>query len=174
MSYSPKRVKWNYIAFFRAYLVTILKVLILMLILCCCCCCNKFYFKTIAISAPFWRTAKANASETLLLPPPLPLLISWRNYCMDATVGKNYQNFIEMTSNIIDIVAFGVGFKCPRKIHLNTQCPPRRIGLTYSCMVYYHPRPRSLSLMHIMASRRSLSAWAPCRKWGWYPGSEGP
>ena len=36
---------------------------------------------------------------------------------------QNYQNLIEMTSNIIDIIAFGVGFKCPRKIHLNTQCP---------------------------------------------------
>ena len=35
---------------------------------------------------------------------------------------QNYQNLIEMTSNIIDIVAFVVGFKCPRKIHLNTQC----------------------------------------------------
>ena len=34
---------------------------------------------------------------------------------------QNYQNLIEMTSNIIYIVAFGVGFKCPRKIHLNTQ-----------------------------------------------------
>ena len=34
---------------------------------------------------------------------------------------QNYQNLIEMTSNIIDIVAFGVGFKCPRKIHLHTQ-----------------------------------------------------
>ena len=32
-----------------------------------------------------------------------------------------YQNLIEMTSNIIDIAAFGVGFKCPRKIHFNTQ-----------------------------------------------------
>ena len=41
---------------------------------------------------------------------------------------QNYQNLIEMTSNIIDIVAFGVGFKCPRKIHLNTQCPvPNRV-----------------------------------------------
>ena len=29
-----------------------------------------------------------------------------------------------MTSNMIHIVALGVGFKCPRKIHLNTQCPP--------------------------------------------------
>ena len=26
--------------------------------------------------------------------------------------------------SVIDIVAFGVGFKCPRKIHLNTVCPP--------------------------------------------------
>ena len=38
-------------------------------------------------------------------------------------VHQNYQNLIEMTSNIIYIVALGVGFKCPRKIHLNTQCP---------------------------------------------------
>ena len=29
-----------------------------------------------------------------------------------------------MTSNILDIIAFGVGFKYPRKIHLNTQCHP--------------------------------------------------
>ena len=29
-----------------------------------------------------------------------------------------------MTLNMIYIVAFGVGLKCPRKIHLNTQCPP--------------------------------------------------
>ena len=27
-----------------------------------------------------------------------------------------------MTSNMIYIVALGVGLKCPRKIHLNTQC----------------------------------------------------
>ena len=26
-----------------------------------------------------------------------------------------------MTSNMIHIVALGCGFKCPRKIHLNTQ-----------------------------------------------------
>ena len=36
---------------------------------------------------------------------------------------QNYQKVIEMTLSIIDIVAFGGGFKCPRKIHLNTQCP---------------------------------------------------
>ena len=34
---------------------------------------------------------------------------------------QNYQNLIEMTSNIFHIVAFGVGFKCLRKMHLNTQ-----------------------------------------------------
>ena len=36
-------------------------------------------------------------------------------------VFQNYQNLIEMTSNILIIIAFGVGIKCPRKIHLNTQ-----------------------------------------------------
>ena len=37
---------------------------------------------------------------------------------------QTYQNFIEMTSNVIYIVTLGVGCKCPCKIHLNTQCPP--------------------------------------------------
>ena len=41
-----------------------------------------------------------------------------------SVVLQNHQNFIEMTSNMIYIVAHGGGFKCPRKIHLNTQCPP--------------------------------------------------
>ena len=36
-------------------------------------------------------------------------------------VHESYQTLIEMTSNIIYIVAFGVGFKCLHKIHLNTQ-----------------------------------------------------
>ena len=36
---------------------------------------------------------------------------------------QNHQKLIEMTSNIFNTIAFGVGFKCPRKIHLNTQCP---------------------------------------------------
>ena len=34
---------------------------------------------------------------------------------------QNQQNFAEMTLNMIYIVAFGVGLKCPGKIHLNTQ-----------------------------------------------------
>jgi hypothetical protein len=37
---------------------------------------------------------------------------------------QNYQKFIELTLNMIYIVALGVGLKCPRKIPLNTQCPP--------------------------------------------------
>ena len=34
---------------------------------------------------------------------------------------QNYPNFTEMTSNMIYIIAFVVGLKCPRKVHLNTQ-----------------------------------------------------
>ena len=34
---------------------------------------------------------------------------------------QNYQNFIEMTSNMIYIVAFGLGLNCLHKIHLNTE-----------------------------------------------------
>ena len=34
---------------------------------------------------------------------------------------QNYQNFTEMTSNMIYIVAFVVGLKCLRKIYLNKQ-----------------------------------------------------
>ena len=43
---------------------------------------------------------------------------------------QNYQNFIEMTSNMIYIVALGVGLKCPHKIHLNTQWGGGVSGLT--------------------------------------------
>ena len=43
---------------------------------------------------------------------------------------QNYQNLKEMTSNIFHIVAFGVGFKCPRKIRLNTQCPAASVFVT--------------------------------------------
>ena len=32
-----------------------------------------------------------------------------------------YQKLIEITLNMINIVALGGGFKCPHKIHLNTQ-----------------------------------------------------
>ena len=35
---------------------------------------------------------------------------------------QNYKRIIEMTANMIYFVALGVGLKCPRKVHLNTQC----------------------------------------------------
>ena len=37
---------------------------------------------------------------------------------------QNYQNFIEMTSNMIYIAALGVGLKCLRKIHFEHTVPP--------------------------------------------------
>ena len=52
-----------------------------------------------------------------------------RNVCVKdidsraSMVLQNYQKILEMTSNMIKIVGLGVGFKCPRKIHLKTQCP---------------------------------------------------
>ena len=49
------------------------------------------------------------------------------NVCVKDTGSKasmvlqKYQNFIEMSSNMIYIVVLGVGLKCLRKIDLNTQ-----------------------------------------------------
>ena len=43
-------------------------------------------------------------------------IVSWASMVL-----QNYQNLIEMTLNMIYIVAFGGGLKRPRKIHLNTQ-----------------------------------------------------
>ena len=54
-------------------------------------------------------------------------IYAFRNVCvkdidsMASMVLQNYQKFIVLTSKMIYIVALGVGFKCPRKIHLNTQ-----------------------------------------------------
>ena len=39
---------------------------------------------------------------------------------------QNYQNFTEMNSSMICIVANGGGFKFSRNIYLNTQCPQSR------------------------------------------------
>ena len=45
---------------------------------------------------------------------------------------QNYQNFIEMTSNMIYIVAPGGGFTCLHKILVNTQCPlPQNSDVLY-------------------------------------------
>ena len=37
---------------------------------------------------------------------------------------QNYQKLLEITLKMIYIFELGIGFKGPRKIHLNTQCPP--------------------------------------------------
>ena len=47
-----------------------------------------------------------------------------------------------MTSNMISIVALGVGFKCPRKIHLNTQCSPATEK--HSLWMVSMPKPKPL------------------------------
>ena len=55
---------------------------------------------------------------------------------------QNYQNVIEMTSNMIYVVAFGVVLKCPRKIHMNTKLvlPPPLTDLptALSCILFKH------------------------------------
>ena len=55
---------------------------------------------------------------------------------MASMVLQNYQNFIEITSNIIYIVAFDGGLNCPRKIYLNTQCPSLK---KYFKVIYEYP-----------------------------------
>ena len=44
---------------------------------------------------------------------------------------QNYQNFTEITSNMIYIAAFAVGLKYPHKVHMNTQCPLSGIPAVY-------------------------------------------
>ena len=74
---------------------------------------------------------------------------------------QNYQNFIEVTSNMIYIVAFGGGLKCPRKIHLNTQClslplppPPPPESLTSpSC-----PKKRSFCIVDLTKKSKQIPA----------------
>ena len=55
---------------------------------------------------------------------------------------QNYQKFIVLTSNMINIVALGVGFKCPRKIHLNSPAPkifrPSVAPVTHLSSVIHH------------------------------------
>ena len=51
---------------------------------------------------------------------------------------QNYHNFIEMTSNVIYIVAFGGGLKCQRKIHLNTQWGEAAVLCLSDCLSVDH------------------------------------
>ena len=47
-----------------------------------------------------------------------------------------------MTSDMIYIVALGIGLKCPRKIHLNTECPPPRNFQTFRRIWFIIDRSR--------------------------------
>ena len=64
---------------------------------------------------------------------------------------QTYQNFTELTSNMIYIVAFGGGLKCPRKIHLNTQCPPS------SCPRSYWMTPKIYIYLCYLSKSTSIS-----------------
>ena len=71
----------------------------------------------------------------------------------------DYQNFIEMTSNMIYIVSLGIGFKCPRKIHLNTQCPPLNV-LTFRRPWYTHTWQHSVLVqLRFLLQARAKSGW---------------
>ena len=61
---------------------------------------------------------------------------------------QNYQNLIEMTSNIFIIVAFGVGFKCPSKINLNTQWGGGYVVLTIFCANQFQEHARGWQNPH--------------------------
>ena len=54
-----------------------------------------------------------------------------------------YQNLKEMTSNTFHIVELVVGFKCPHKIHLDTQCPP---GYLAYQLTIFKPRDQIMTL----------------------------
>ena len=69
---------------------------------------------------------------------------------------QNYKNFTEMTSNMIYIVELGVGFKCPRKIHLNTQSPPLHILLSSEISDFIqYKRKNNVLMEHIFLNDKN-------------------
>ena len=62
---------------------------------------------------------------------------------------QNYQNFIEITANMIYLVALGLGLKCLRKVHLNTQCTEVRFASWlpggFTTMAVINPPERKLT-----------------------------
>ena len=67
---------------------------------------------------------------------------------------QNYQNLIEITSNMIYIAAFGVCLKCLHKIHLNTQW-----GRDYVPRIFrpfYGPGPQEEKLKEVLLARPQL------------------
>ena len=84
---------------------------------------------------------------------------------------------------MIYIDSLGVGFKCPRKIHLNTQCPPRNFenqltlstsdggGRDYAQHITSCP-PDSKSYLHLcywapitQYCKNELKYWSNCTYW---------
>ena len=64
-----------------------------------------------------------------------------------------------MTSNMIYIVALGVGFKCPRKIHLNTQWGGLNPPSTPACD---SPAEAFVLFMEKIRERSHLKVSIPC------------
>ena len=62
---------------------------------------------------------------------------------------QNYQTFIEITANMIYLVALGLGLKCLRKVHLNTQCTEVRFASLlsgrFSTMAVINPPKKKLA-----------------------------
>ena len=62
---------------------------------------------------------------------------------------QNYQTFIEITANMIYLVALGLGLKCLRKVHLNTQCTEVRfdsfLSGGFTTMAVINPPERKLA-----------------------------
>ena len=56
---------------------------------------------------------------------------------------------------MIYVVALGLGFKCPRKIHLNTQCPVPTV-LWSSALLTRPPKPKRSCLQSISFENEEL------------------
>ena len=83
---------------------------------------------------------------------------------------QNYQKKLEMTSNMLYNLGLGVGYKCPRKIHLNTQCRKNTsykraaTAAQWSILRKYHPKIQNPSKDQNTKSELSLSNKAKCKQ----------
>ena len=81
---------------------------------------------------------------------------------------QNYQKLIEITWNMIYIVALGGGFKYPRKIHLNTQCTEVRFASWlsggFTTMAVINPPERKLANAPLCSGGEGTKI---CQNWWW-------
>ena len=111
----------------------------------------------------WYRPRKINLSVTEYI---LTDIYAPTNVCVKdigawaSMVLQNYQNFIEITSNMIYIAAVCGGLKCPCKIHLNTQCPPPQSPvptvLCSSALLTRLPKPKRSCLQSIFFENEEL------------------